>query len=109
MPVILVEVGVVKQKWLTKSIEQLRDKFPNADLREDDAVCGQLDNGDGTYRDADPEPINPEILEKQRLNSANIKFKKLTLSALKDINEAQPNLFSAETKALYQELRALLR
>jgi len=51
---------------------------------------------------------NPER-ESEELNKADIKFKKLTLSALKDINDAQPNLFSAETKALYQELKALLR
>lgn len=47
--------------------------------------------------------------EADRLHAADIKFKKLTLSALKDINKAQPNLFGQETKALYQELKALLR
>lgn len=47
--------------------------------------------------------------EQERLHLADIKFKKLTLSALEDINKAQPNLFSQKTKELYQELRALLR
>ena len=57
-----------------------------------------------------PDYIAPEILaEEERLRIADIKFKKLTLSALEDINNAQANLFSAETKALYQELKALLR
>ena len=59
---------------------------------------------------ADPDYIAPEeVAENERLTVADIKFKKLTLAALKDINKAQPNLFSPETKQLFQELRALLR
>jgi len=53
--------------------------------------------------------IDAALQEDARLNNADIKFKKLTLSALKDINQAQPKLFSAETKQLFTELRGLLK
>ena len=57
-----------------------------------------------------PDYVSPDDEQEiDRLDKADVKFKKLTISALKDINQAQPNLFSQETKDLFIELKALLR
>ena len=51
MAVIKVESGVVVQKWLTKSLATLQAQFPADDLRESDAVCGQLIDGSDVVTD----------------------------------------------------------
>lgn len=66
MSVIKVEAGVVVQKWHAKTIDQLKERLPRDDLRESDAVCGQIDNGDGTFRNPPPTPPDPErAIERQ--------------------------------------------
>lgn len=64
-PVVLIENSIVKQKWNgTKSLEMLQERFPNADLREDDAVCGQIHKGDGVYEDPAP-VVDQEKLDRE--------------------------------------------
>lgn len=65
MSVILIEDGVVLQKWEGKTLDHLKEKYPNADLRESDAECGQIDNGDGTFKNPDPIPEDPAEVAKR--------------------------------------------
>ena len=58
MSVVKIEEGVVIQKWGTKTLEDVKSKY-TGDIRELEAVCGQLVDENNVVTNPPPTPMDP--------------------------------------------------
>jgi len=72
-PVPLHEVidKTVTRKWESgKSLEMLKKVFPGADIRYGNAVCGQIENADGSFSDPPPRVKSSDELKSETIKAA---------------------------------------
>lgn len=89
----------VVQCWKSgKTLEQLKEKFPNIDLREGVAENGQIEV-EGEFVSPPARVKDDNELDEETLSAMGSDFKRIVLRALKEINQSDSSIFSAKTKA----------
>ena len=110
MHIFRVEDMTVTQAWKSgKSLEQIKGKFPDSDIREGTAECGQIEVTPGTFETPAAPVKSDDELDERALLKVDLQFKRTVLRALKEINQSDSSILSAKTKTGLQGLLSKLR
>jgi len=100
MHIFKVENKVVTQVWKSgKTLDKLKEVFPDTDLREGTAENGQIEVSKDVFENPPAYVKNDNELDEDTLSSMGNDFKKVILRALKEIHQSNNTIFSAKTKS----------